>query len=162
VHQAYPDKEIHFTECSGGDWAPDFSSNLAWNTINLYIGSVQYWARSVMHWNLALDANNGPTNGGCTNCRGVVTIRNDNTASYNVEYYGSGHFSKFLKHPSNRISTAVTGNNCINGISFKNGDGSVVSVVANLCSSTQQVAVQNGNQYVLYNVEVGLTSFIWP
>ena len=47
---------------------------LGWNVQHLVIGATQNWARTVLLWNLALDPQGGPTNGGCTNRRGVVTV----------------------------------------------------------------------------------------
>jgi glucosylceramidase len=65
----------------------------AWDTENLMIGATRNWALSVSLWKLALDQKSGPQNGGCTNCRGVVTI-NDSTSpptiTNNVEYYVLG------------------------------------------------------------------------
>lgn len=29
VHERFPDKNIYFTECSGGEWSPDFGKNLS-------------------------------------------------------------------------------------------------------------------------------------
>ncbi|EFA76975.1 glycoside hydrolase family 30 protein [Heterostelium album PN500] len=105
LYNKYPEKEIHMTECSGGYWAPDFASDLAWNTNNLYMGAVQNWASSVLQWNLALDSNDGPTNNGCKNCRGLLTVdinnnsiknddgdNDDHQVLFNVEYYGLAHF----------------------------------------------------------------------
>ncbi len=49
-----------------------------------------------MLWNLALNEESGPQNGGCSNCRGVLTINNDETITKNEEYYSIGHFSQNL------------------------------------------------------------------
>ncbi len=74
VQREFPDKEVWFTECSGGRWAPDFADSLQWMTRNLVIGATRHWARGVVMWNIALDENSGPHLGGCGDCRGVVTI----------------------------------------------------------------------------------------
>ena len=39
VHNAHPDKDLYFTEISGGAWATDFSANLMWNMNNIFIGT---------------------------------------------------------------------------------------------------------------------------
>jgi hypothetical protein len=44
---------------------------------------------------------------------------------------------------------------------IKNGDGSVLVVIANFCQTPQSAAVQNGGSYVEVSVNVGLTSFVW-
>lgn len=77
-----------------------FAGDLAWNAENLLIGGTGNWARGVTLRNIALDQDSGPQNGGCTNCRGVVTI--DDSVSppqitRNVEYYVLGHLGKFVQ-----------------------------------------------------------------
>jgi glucosylceramidase len=134
VQKKYPDKGIWFTECSGGRWATSFSGNLSWNMENVFIGSINHYAKGVLMWNLALDENDGPTNGGCSNCRGVVTVHPDGSYTRNEEYYMIGHFSKFVQQGAKRIlvetdrqSLLVTG--------FTNPDGSIVLVTHNKSSS---------------------------
>src|SRR6267378_1571240 len=41
---------------------------------DLIIETTRNWGQSVVLWNLALDQNHAPHLGGCTDCRGVVTI----------------------------------------------------------------------------------------
>jgi glucosylceramidase len=97
VHDAYPDKDIWFTECSG-TVGSDFAGDLVWNTENLLIGATRNWARGITLWNIALDQDSGPTNGGCMGCRGVVTIDTRTapaTITRNVEYYALGQLSRF-------------------------------------------------------------------
>ncbi|HEY8920107.1 MAG TPA: glycoside hydrolase, partial [Chitinophaga sp.] len=94
VHAQHPDKGLYFTEVSGGAWATDFASNLDWNMSNLFIGAMNNWSKTTLLWNLALDSNSGPRNGGCQDCRGVVTIASGGNITYNVEYYAIGHLSK--------------------------------------------------------------------
>ncbi len=104
VQTTYPDKGIWFTECSGGGWSTDFGSNVSWNMQNLVIGNFRNWGRSLLLWNLALDQNSGPQNGGCADCRGVVTIDTETGAvTYNEEYYILGHLSKFVDPGAYRI-----------------------------------------------------------
>lgn len=47
VHERFPDKNIYFTECSGGEWSPDFGENLSWQMSNLIIGAPRNWAKNV-------------------------------------------------------------------------------------------------------------------
>jgi O-Glycosyl hydrolase len=94
VHDAYPDKETYFTECSGGGWSPNFADNLKFFVGTLIINSTRNWAKGVLFWNLALDENSGPHLGGCADCRGVVTIGSTTgSVTRNVEYYALAHAS---------------------------------------------------------------------
>ena len=79
VYNHDPDKGIWFTEQSGGGWSPNFDENLDWYAQNLIMGAIKNWSKSVVLWNLALNTEDGPQNGGCSNCRGVVTINDDGT-----------------------------------------------------------------------------------
>lgn len=130
VHEAHPNKGIWFTECSGGGWAVDFADNLSWNLRTLVIGNMRHWGNSLILWNLALDENSGPQNGGCGDCRGVVTIdQRSGEVTYNVEYYVLGHVSRFVDPGAYRIeSTALDRENPEN-VAFLNPDGSIVLVV---------------------------------
>ncbi|WP_405172929.1 glycoside hydrolase family 30 beta sandwich domain-containing protein [Paenibacillus sp. FSL H8-0280] len=131
VHERFPDKNIYFTECSGGEWSPDFGENLSWQMSNLIIGAPRNWAKNVLLWNIALDPQSGPTNGGCENCRGVVTIDPENNEiTRNVEYYALGHISRYVRPGAVRVaSTQEQGK--IENVTFRNPDGTMVLVAAN-------------------------------
>ncbi|WP_339239774.1 glycoside hydrolase family 30 beta sandwich domain-containing protein [Paenibacillus sp. FSL R5-0517] len=131
VHERFPDKHIYFTECSGGEWSPDFGENLSWQMSNLIIGAPRNWAKNVLLWNIALDPQGGPTNGGCENCRGGVTIDPDSDEiTRNVEYYALGHISRYVRPGAVRVdSTQEHGQ--IENVAFRNPNGTMVLVAAN-------------------------------
>jgi len=131
VHDRFPDKNIYFTECSGGEWSPEFGDNLSWQMSNLMIGAPRNWATSVLLWNIALDPQGGPTNGGCTNCRGVVTINPDTReVTRNVEYYALGHVSRYVRSGAIRVESTEESDELKN-VAFRNPDGTMVLVAAN-------------------------------
>lgn len=142
VHAAYPEQDAYFTECSGGQWAPNFADNLKWFTSTLVIGSTRNWARGVILWNLALDEHHGPHAGGCGDCRGVVTIDSTTGAvTRNEEYYALGHASKFVPPGARRIAstTGVTG---LESVAFRNPDDSRVLIVVNTAAQPRTFAVR--------------------
>ncbi len=107
VFDAYPDKDVFFTECSGGDWASGFKDSFVWTMKSLIIGSVENHARGVLMWNIALDENHGPHAGGCSDCRGVVTIDSRTGAvQRNQEYYAFGHASRFVRQGARRVAVS--------------------------------------------------------
>src|SRR6266568_2470872 len=132
VHDAHPDKDAYFTECSGGEWAPNFADNLKWFTQTLIIGATRGWARGVLLWNLALDENHGPHTGGCGDCRGVVTITAASGAvTRNVEYYALAHASRFVRPGARRIAS-TSGIAGLESVAFRNSDdGSKALIVVN-------------------------------
>lgn len=139
VHNAFPEKGIWFTECSGGAWSKNFGNNLVWNMENLFIGSVNHYSKAVLLWNIALDENFGPKNGGCQDCRGVLEVRSDGTVERNVEYYSIGHFSKFVDSGAYRIESTIDGNKSLIATTFKNPNGEIVVVMCNTGSNQLKV-----------------------
>lgn len=164
VESAYPNKGIWFTECSG-TVSSSFSGDLAWNAENLLIGATRNWARSVSLWNLALDQNSGPQNGGCSNCRGVVTIDSSTspaTITNNVEYFVLGHLAKFVVPGAYRIDSNSFGHGTIEDVAFQNPDGSIVLLVLNSGGSTSSFSVSWKNQTFTYSLPAGaLATFEW-
>jgi glucosylceramidase len=163
VHAAYPDKDVYFTECSGGTWAPVFGDNLKWTVGTLIINSVRGWARGVALWNLALDENGGPHLGGCGNCRGVLTIDSKSGAvTRNVEYYSLAHASQFVRPGAHRIlsSTKVGG---LESVAFKNADdGSKVLIVVNTSATAVPFAIHSAGNAMSYVIPAGaVVTFRW-
>ena len=162
VHNAYPSKDIWFTEISGRTNGT-FAADLKWHASNILIGTTRNWAKSVLEWNLALDQNSGPTNNAsCADCRGVVTI-NDGTGAVtrNVEYYVLGHASKFVDAGAVRISsTSVAGG--IETVAFRNPDGSRVLIALNNSNASKTFKVSWNGQYFNYTLPAGaLATYKW-
>lgn len=161
THNAYPGKDIWFTEISG-QVGSSFAGDLKWHGSNIIIGTTRNWAKSALEWNLALDQNNGPTNGGCSNCRGVVTINNVTGAvTRNVEYYALGHASKFVDPGAVRIaSNSVSGG--IETVAFRNPDGSKVLIALNNSNASNTFKVSWNAQSFNYTLSAGaLATFKW-
>jgi glucosylceramidase len=152
VHDAFPDKEIYFTEITGGAWWEDWSDNLVWGVRNIMIGATRNWAKTVTYWNLALDTDHGPHIGGCSNCRGVTTIH-PQTGEFELteEYYVIGHSSKFVDPGAYRIaSDSFDGN--IETVAYLNPDGSKVLVALNPSGSTRSFDVLDDGECFSYTL----------
>jgi glucosylceramidase len=164
VQADYPAKDLWFTECSG-TVGSNFGGDLVWNSQHLLIGATRNWARSVSLWNLALDQNSGPKNGGCPNCRGVVTIDTSTapaTITRNVEYYVLGHLGKFVVPGAVRISSNTFGAGSIEDVAFQNPDGSIVLFVLNSSSSTQTFTVNWQSKTFSYSLPTqSVATFEW-
>src|SRR5690606_5668374 len=123
VRERYPDKNVYFTECSGGEWSKAWPDAWSWMVRNLVIGTTRNWARGVLLWNLALDEKFGPHLGGCGDCRGVVTIDSASGAvTRNPEYYALGHLSRFVRKGAHRIASSG-GAAGVESVAFVNPDG---------------------------------------
>ena len=163
VHDAYPDIDVWFTECSGGEWATNWAESLPWMVRKLIIGSTRGWARGVLMWNLALDENHGPHLGGCNDCRGVVTINSrTGEVTRNLEYYALAHASKFVRQGARRVeSTAAV--DTLESVAFQNADDdSVVLIVCNSGPADRTVSVVQGGQSVRAVMpRESITTLVW-
>ena len=153
-HNNYPHAQAFLTECSGGTWqgstAAAFEQSMA-----LAIGVPRNWGQSVVLWNLALDQRNGPTNGGCQTCRGVVTVNDDGTVTKEVDYYALGHASKFLRPGAVRVASSVPAGAPVSNVAFENRDGSQVLVAYNGTGTEQHFSVQVGTRHVRETLAAG-------
>lgn len=164
VHQQHPDAEIHLTECSGtesSDPSRTFADTLGWQADNLIIGGTRNEARSVLLWNLALDAQHGPVlPGACGNCTGVTTVDGDRV-DYNAEYYVLGHASKFVRPGAVRIGSNPLGS--VQDVAFRNPDGSIALIAHNTGGSEQTFTVSWQGETFRYALPAGaLATFTWP
>jgi glucosylceramidase len=171
LHDAFPEKGIWFTECSGSHGPADppaqvFSDTLKWHARNLVIGVTRNWAKTMINWNLALDPSGGPHNGGCGTCSGVVTVGPGDTVTRNAEYYTLGHLARFVDPGAVRVASTSFGTTGWNGqimdVAFRNPDGSTALVVHNENDDPRSFAVQQGGESFDYTLPGGaLATFVW-
>jgi hypothetical protein len=161
VHSGFPGKDAFITEASGGGWQGGEANGFS-EALKLVINGSRNWARGVVLWNMALDTQNGPTNGGCDTCRGVVTIdQSSGNVTYNVDYYALGHASKFLKPGAYRIGSNTFGSN-LEDVAFRNPDGSKVLLVRNAGNTPRMFKVVWGNESFSYTLNGGAAvTFTW-
>jgi glucosylceramidase len=161
VRDAHPDKDVFFTECSGGRWAPKWGETLSWMTENLIIGSSRNWSRATLLWNLALDENDGPRKGGCGNCRGVVTIDSrSGEVTRNVEYSVLGHASRFVRRGAVRIASTQT--QAVANVAFRNPDGSLVMIAHNKSAQPAPLRVRQPGLSFNHTLPAGeVVTLVW-
>ncbi len=161
VHNAHPDKDIYFTEITGGDWATNFGDNLVWNFQNILNGSVRNWSKTALLWNLALDQNDGPHLNGCGNCRGVVTINTaDGAVTFNEEFYALGQVTKAVQ--PNAVRVASTFSSVVDNVAYTNPDGSQVLVATNTSAATTTIRVVHNGKHFSYQIPGrSVATFLW-
>jgi len=163
VHNAFPNKNIYFTEWAtiAGD---SFSSDLSNHVGSLIIGAMINWSRNVLEWNLASDPSFEPhTTGGCGTCMGAITVSGGTTYSRNVSYYIIAHASKFVRPGATRIASVGTDNSTeLPSVAFKNPDGSKVLIVLNVSGSTQAFNISFNSKIVTSTLEAGaVATYKW-
>ncbi|MEI6086966.1 MAG: glycoside hydrolase [Bacteroidota bacterium] len=160
VHNAHPDKGLYFTEqwtSSEGDFGGDFK----WHIKNVVIGSMNNWSKVALEWNLANNAVYGPhTDGGCTQCKGAITINSSSTYSKNVAFYIIAHASKFVPAGSIKIASSVIDN--LQNAAFKTPFGKTVLIVENEGKTVEFFNIQSNGKWITTSLEAGsVGTFIW-
>jgi len=131
LHERHPEKEIWMTECSGGEWQ---TGKLLQQQVRLVIETTRNWAKSVVLWNLALNQLHQPYLGGCTTCRGVVTVNDAATPAQittTVDFTALAHASQFTMPEAYRVESNTFGAGSLEDVAFVNPDGSLVLLVLN-------------------------------
>jgi glucosylceramidase len=161
VHNAFPQKNLYFTEQSITDRDAGDAINLSKPVAHVIIGVSRNWSRNILLWNLAADPSNGPhTNeGGCTGCRGAITIDGDKVTRL-VAYYTMAHVSKFVRPGSVRIESITL--DSLPNVAFKTPDGKKVLIVANTSTATQNFDVRSGTNLFTTTLNAGsVGTYIW-
>jgi len=153
VHNSFPTKNIYFTEqytASSGS----FGGDLKWHLKNVIIGSMRNWSKNALEWNLANNGSYGPnTPGGCTTCKGAITINGSDAYQKNVAYYIIAHASKFVPAGSVRIGSSQSGN--LNNVAFKTPSGKIVLIVENDGNSSEIFNIKYNGKWVTTTLNGG-------
>jgi glucosylceramidase len=159
VHDAFPQKNLYFTEMMA------VSRNADFNTANpvgrIVIGATRNWSKNVILWNLAADPNNDPhtDNGGCSMCQGAVTI-DGNIVTRNLAYYTIAHASKFILPNAVRIESST--NELVSNSAFLTPEGKVVVIVANNTPDSQNFKIKyKGKTFVSTLASKATATYVW-
>ena len=160
VHDAFPQKNIYFTEQWVGS-KTDFAGNLDWHVKNLFIGAPRNWATVVLEWNLAADPQQNPHSpGGCTECLGAITLAPGDQVTRNVAYYAVAHSSKWVRPGSARVATNAPGS--LPNVAYRTPAGQHVLVVLNANATPQSFSIQYQNQTVQTTLPGGaVATYSW-
>lgn len=130
LHDAYPDKQLLFTEgCQEG--GPHIGS---WATGERYgrsiINDLNRWTVGWIDWNLLLDETGGPNHVGNLCSAPMLADREQNRLMPQSAYDYLGHFSRFIRPGAHRVLCSASSQDleCTAAI---NEDGSIAVVVMN-------------------------------
>jgi glucosylceramidase len=159
IHNQFPSMNAYDTEHSGGNWI----ANQQNEDMNNIIDYTRNWGRSVVKWSLAVNEQQGPNNGGCNTCTGLITVhQNDGQrgqVTYNIEYYDMGQLTKFVKPGATRIAS---NDGTVRNVAWMNPDGSKALVAYNPTGSAQSVRVNWGNESFTYSIPAATSAtFTW-
>ncbi|MEP5366144.1 MAG: glycoside hydrolase family 30 beta sandwich domain-containing protein [Reichenbachiella sp.] len=158
VKNAYPDKNIYFTEQWFG--APgDFAGDLKWHVRELIIGATRNWSKNVIEWNLSSDPDLQPhTSGGCSQCLGGITIDGDQV-THNAGYYVIAHASKFVKGGAIRISSNSSGE--VSNVAFAKDNQRILIVLNNTGEAKKINVVNNENNFSTILDGGSVATYVW-
>jgi glucosylceramidase len=164
VHDAAPDKDAIFTECSSGAWNGSWRKAFRILMRQLVIGAPNNWARGVALWNLALDERHGPHLGGCGDCSGVVAVDSrTGVVTRNPEYYALGHASRFVRPGARRVAMQG-GARGVDAVAFTDPhDGQTTLIAFNHARTRQRLDVRvGGGRGFHYQLRPGAAAtFVW-
>lgn len=161
VHEAYPKKNLYFTEYMAVEKTDKPTLLIAKHVSGTMIGAVRNWSRNVLLWNLAADSKFEPhtDNGGCPVCQGAVTI-DGNEVTRNLAYYTIAHFSKFVRPGSVRIDSSSP--ETLTNVAFQTPQHTMVLVVANITTAAQTFNVKYRGKIFEAKLEGGAVgTFVW-
>ena len=143
VYNAHPEKNLYFTEQWTG--AKDaFNGDFNWHMKNVIIGSMRNWSKIALEWNLANSPSFEPhTPGGCTECKGAITVNSSEDFTRNVSYYIIGQVSKFV--PQNSIRIASTQTDKLSSVAFLTPSGKKILVVHNDSDNSENFNIKYKN-----------------
>lgn len=157
VHTAHPDKNLYFTEQWTGAKGT-FDGDFQWHIKNVVIGSMRNWSKVALEWNLASDQNYNPhTPGGCTECKGALTI--SGLVNRNVGYYIIGQVSKFVPPGSVRIASTDTR---IPVVAFLRPDGKKVLLALNETNAAASFNLRFNKKWAAISIPAkSAATYIW-
>ncbi|SDX98579.1 glycoside hydrolase family 30 protein [Flavobacterium degerlachei] len=160
VHNAFPTKNVYFTEQFTSSTG-SFGGDLKWHLKNVIVGSMRNWSKNALEWNLANNGSFGPhTNGGCTTCKGALTINSSESIERNVAYYIIAHASKFVPQNSIRIGSNTSGN--LQNVAFKTPAGKKVLIVENDGDTNQLFNIKFNGKWVTTSLDSGsVGTYVW-
>ncbi len=150
VHDAFPSKNVYFTEQWTG--APgDFSQDFSWHFEQLMLGAPNNWSKVVLEWNLSNDPQLEPhtDRGGCTSCLGAITI-DQNKVIANPSYYVMAHTAPFVRPGAYRVPSTQPEN--FPNTAYENKDGSISLLLYNKAKQNQIIQVSGLDEEFFFQV----------
>lgn len=129
VHDAWPDKQLLFTEgCQEG--GPHVGS---WEVGERYarhvINDLNRWTVGWIDWNLLLDERGGPNHAGNFCSAPILADTRQGVLMHQSAYWVLGHFARFIRPDAQRVQVVTAEG--IDATAYANPDGSTVVVTTN-------------------------------
>ncbi|MCG3156650.1 MAG: hypothetical protein DKINENOH_03274 [bacterium] len=132
VHDAYPDKELVFTEGTEANFDANKVKDWQWGEVfgKSIIMDLNNWASGWVAWNVILDERGGPNHVGNFCMAPIICNTKTGELTYMNSFYYLGHFSRFLRPGAKRIICSSNHDDLL-ATAFLNPDGKIAVVVMN-------------------------------
>jgi len=132
VHDAYPDKELVFTEGTEANFDSEKVKDWQWGEMfgKSIIMDLNNWASGWVAWNVILDEKGGPNHVGNYCMAPIICDTKTGELTYMNSFYYLGHFSKFIRPGSKRIICSSNSDDLL-ATAFLNPDGKIAVVILN-------------------------------
>jgi glucosylceramidase len=130
VHDAWPDKQLLFTEgCQEG--GPHWGRwELAERYARSIINDLNRWTVGWIDWNLLLDEQGGPNHVGNFCSAPFLAVPHEDGLHAQSSFAALGHFARYVRPGAERVLAAAT-REALECTAFANPDGSLAVVVLN-------------------------------
>jgi glucosylceramidase len=140
----YPDIPTVVTECSALLNHNKFADFKFWNS-HFAVDGTNLGQVGALGWNLCLDETGGPQNGGCPDCRGMVTIDEEKNITLAHELHALEVTSRYVQRGAWHLSTTDLTRKKLRNAAFLNPDNSRVFVARNDSKDPISVSLRNEN-----------------
>jgi glucosylceramidase len=132
VHDAYPDKQLLFTEGTPEGFDTQKLADWQWGETyaRSIISDLNNWACGWVDWNILLDERGGPNHVGNFCLAPIIGDTKSGTLTYVNSFYYIGHFSKFIRPGARRIICSSNSDDLLS-TAFLNSNGTIAVVVIN-------------------------------
>ncbi len=153
VHDAFPDKQLLFSEGCGYPYSPSEVLNWYWGEkyAEAMIMDFNNFTCGWTDWNILLDETGGPNHAGNYCLAPIIADTKTGKLQYMNSYYYIGHFSKFIRPGAKRAACSSTSDDLL-ATAFINPDGKIAvivlnktdrSVAFNLCIDKKAITITN-------------------
>jgi glucosylceramidase len=145
VHDAWPDKQLLFTEGCQEGGPHNGSWDLGERYAHAMVNDLNRWTVGWIDWNLLLDEHGGPNHAGNYCSAPILADTAHDALQHQSSYHAIGHFARFVKPGARRVLCAASRLD-LGAAAFVNPDGSTVAVVLNRTEAATPFVLRLGAQ----------------
>jgi glucosylceramidase len=162
VHDAWPDKQLIFTEGCTEKGTHLNSWTLGERYARSMIQDLNHWTVAWVDWNMVLDETGGPNHVGNFCSAPIICDTRTDEVLYQSSFYYIGHFSRFIRPGAKRILCASTRDE-LQTTAFVNPDGEIAVVVFNESEKSITYALKyNGQAALLESIPRSIQTLRFP